>query len=110
AFTVYKEMYPEVMIEMLLTDRTPDLFGEEGNDLAIYLDKPDDSTRIARKLASTRIVVCGAPDYFAKKGTPDIPFDLTQHNCLTLSHHRSSFSGWKFIIDGRKKHYTQREI
>lgn len=103
AFTVYKGKYPEVTIEMLLTDRTPDLFEEEGIDLAIYLGEPEDSTLIARKLASTRIVVCGAPDYFAKKGTPATPADLAQHNCLTLSHHRSSLSGWNFIVAGKEK-------
>jgi len=103
AVSNYKEKYPEVMIEILLTDRTPDLFEEEGIDLAIYLGQPEDSTLIARKLASTRSVVCGAPEYFAKKGIPDKPADLAKHNCLTLSHHRSAYSGWQFIIDGKEK-------
>lgn len=102
AFSAYQERYPDVMIEMLLADRTADLFEEEGIDLAIYLGKLEDSTLIARKLASTRIVVCGAPDYFTRKGTPHTPADLANHSCLTMSYRRNILSEWKFIIDGEE--------
>lgn len=102
AFSAYKEHYPDVMIEMLLTDRTPDLFEEEGIDLAIYVGEPEDSTLIARRLSATRIVVCGSPDYLAQKGTPRTPKDLAEHNCLTLSHYQSSLSEWKFIVNGKE--------
>jgi len=102
AFSEYQERYPDVMIEMILADRAPDLFEEEGIDLAIYLGNLEDSTLIARKLASTRIVVCGAPDYFTKKGTPGTLADLANHNCLTLSYRQNVLSEWKFIIDGKE--------
>lgn len=102
AFSAYQERYPDVSIEMILADRAPDLFEEEGIDLAIYLGNLEDSTLIARKLASTRIVVCGAPDYFTKKGTPGTPADLAYHNCLTLSYRQNVLSEWKFIIDGEE--------
>lgn len=101
AFCIYKERYPGVTIELLLTDRTPDLFEEDGIDLAIFLGQPEESSMVARKLASTRIVVCGSPAYLANKNVPATPADLVNHNCLTLSHHRSSLSAWKFIIDGK---------
>ena len=100
SFSEYKERYPDVEIELILTDRTPDLF-EEGVDLAIYLGELDDSSLIARKLAAARIVVCGAPEYLATNGIPETPADLEQHNCLTLSH-RTALSEWKFLINSEK--------
>ena len=100
SFSEYKELYPEVEIEMLLTERTPDLF-EEGVDLAIYLGDLNDSNLIARKLASARIVVCGSPDYLSKHGIPKSPAELANHNCLTLTQ-RTALSEWKFRINGEK--------
>ena len=102
AFNTYQNQYPDVTIEMILTDRYPDLFEEEAIDLSIYPGHLEDSTLIARKLATTRIVICGAPDYFKKRGIPKTLEDLQQHNCLTISHHRSLLSEWKFIVDGKE--------
>lgn len=102
AFNDYQSQYPEVSIEMILTDHVPDLFEEEAIDLAIYPGNPEDSALIARKIAGTRIVVCGAPDYFKKRSAPRTLEDLQQHNCLTISHYRSSLSEWKFIRDGKE--------
>ena len=64
-FKDYKEKHPDVTIELVLTDRNPDLF-EEGMDLAIHLGEMDDSSLIARKIATTRIVVCGSPLYLSE--------------------------------------------
>ena len=99
AFGDYKDRFPDVKIELILTDRTPDLF-EEGIDLAIYLGELNDSSLIARHLATTRIVVCGAPDYLTQKGVPQHPSELAQHNCLSLLQ-RSPLASWKFLIDGK---------
>lgn len=98
AFTDYKELFPDVKIELILTDREPDMF-EEGIDLAIYLGEMEDSNLIARTLATTRIVVCGAPDYLQQKGIPEHPSELDRHNCLSLIQ-RSPLAAWKFLIDG----------
>jgi DNA-binding transcriptional LysR family regulator len=99
ALGIYKERYPGVTIEMILTDRVPDLF-EEGVDLAIWIGKLEDSSLIARKLATTRSVVCGAPEYLKRRGIPQTPADLEQHNCLTFST-RTPFSDWKIMRDGK---------
>lgn len=98
AFTTYKEKYPNVMIELILADRTPDLI-EEGLDMAIHVGDLNDTSLVARKLASTRRVVCGSPGYLQKNGIPETPADLEHHNCLTFSH-RSPFTEWKFMING----------
>jgi len=95
----YAKRYPEVAVDLVLSNRTPDLF-DDGVDLAIVLGEQDDSTLIARKLTSARILVCGSPDYLKRYGFPQTPDELEHHNCLTLSQ-RSVLADWKFNIDGQ---------
>jgi DNA-binding transcriptional LysR family regulator len=78
-------LYPEVSINLTMTDRMIDLV-EEGFDLAVRNMLIPDSSLIVRRVASYRFVVCGAPSYFAARGVPKQPADLVQHNCLIYSH------------------------
>jgi DNA-binding transcriptional LysR family regulator len=81
AITEYHCQFPDVSIELLLADRTPDLVAE-GIDLAILFGELQDSSLFAKKIADARMTVCGAPGYFEKYGIPNIPEDLLNHNCL----------------------------
>lgn len=74
-------LYPDVSVRMTVTSRTVDLI-EEGFDLAIRIATASDSSLIVRRLASYRMVVCGAPAYFGRCGHPEHPGDLERHNCL----------------------------
>ncbi len=96
----YKKLYPKVILELILTDGMPDLI-EEGMDLAIQLDEPENSSTVARKITSSRLIVCGSPEYFSSNGIPGSPDQLSQHNCLKLIKDLS-FSIWKFNIDGKE--------
>jgi DNA-binding transcriptional LysR family regulator len=78
-------LYPDVSINLTMTDRMIDLV-EEGFDLAVRNMLIPDSSLIVRRVASYRFVVCGAPSYFATRGVPKQPADLVQHNCLIYSH------------------------
>jgi DNA-binding transcriptional LysR family regulator len=78
----FMRQYPKVRVELALTDEPADLV-EEGYDLAIYINPPDDSQLIARRIANARLVVCGAPEYLRRHGVPARPEDLKRHNCLT---------------------------
>src|SRR5580698_7230354 len=57
---------------------------EAGYDIAISVGMPRGtaSSLIARKLNTARRILCATPDYLARRGTPQIPEDLTQHECL----------------------------
>jgi len=81
AITAYMEVYPDVHVDLILQTSYADLI-EEGFDLAIQLDELQDSSLIARSLGTSQRVVCGAPAYFKKHGTPKTPEDLKNHNCL----------------------------
>jgi DNA-binding transcriptional LysR family regulator len=101
AITGYKEQFPNVNIELILTDGIPDLI-EEGMDMAIQLGELEDSNVIARKLSSSRLVVCGSPEYFAKYNIPETPQQLSEHNCLKLIQELPIID-WKLKIDGKEK-------
>ena len=87
--------YPDLGVELELTDRSVDLV-EEGMDAAIRLSEElQDSNLVGRRLAVNRRVICAAPVYLRRHGTPQVPEDLLEHNCLTLSA-RADFNDWEF--------------
>jgi DNA-binding transcriptional LysR family regulator len=98
AIAAYTETYPDVNVELVLQAGYVDLI-EEGFDLAIHLDELRDSSLIARKLGSSQRVVCGAPQYFAKRGFPKTPEDLRKHNCLVNSS-LPPRDQWQFSVPG----------
>src|SRR4029450_9537131 len=77
----FMKKYPEVSVELALSDRMADLL-EEGIDAAIRVGTPIDSTMMSRSLSPYTGVVCAAPGYLAEHGTPKHPRDLVHHQCL----------------------------
>jgi DNA-binding transcriptional LysR family regulator len=77
----FNALYPDASVRLTLTTRMVD-FVEEGFDLAIRFIVTADSSLILRRLATFRLVVCGSPNYLAKRGRPKHPSDLVHHNCL----------------------------
>jgi len=87
--------YPDIRLDLNMDSRRIDII-EEGYDVAIRIsDKVVDSSLIARKLLTMQSVVTGSPGYFAKRGMPETPADLRQHDCVqfTLSGHVNE---WEF--------------
>lgn len=79
--------YPQLQLDLVCNDRMVDLI-EEGVDVALRLTRGlPDSTLVARRLASSRMVAVASPAYLARHGVPSAPQDLQQHQCLlyTLS-------------------------
>lgn len=79
--TAFLRDHPEVEIDLHLTDRFVDLV-EEGYEVAFRIGPLATTSLTARPLAPYRLVVCAAPAYLAARGTPLIPADLEQHECL----------------------------
>ncbi|KAM3098246.1 LysR substrate-binding domain-containing protein [Phormidesmis sp. 146-12] len=77
----FKSRYPDLTVDLFLTDTTVDLFTER-IDLAIRLGLLTDSTLIAQQLMQTRYFVCASPQYLNQKGHPKIPSDIENHTCL----------------------------
>ena len=96
----YNQIFPQVQIEMFLTERLHDL-AEDGLDLAIHVGHLEDSSLIAKRLASTRMVVCGSPAYLENYGPPKTPEDLVDHKCLIFSP-RTPTNEWSFKKDNKQ--------
>jgi len=91
--------YPELRVDMQLSDRVVDLV-DEGYDLAVRIARLTDSSLIARRLCPAPRVTCAAPAYLAARGTPLHPGELTSHNCLLYSY-LSTGDTWHFPQPGR---------
>jgi DNA-binding transcriptional LysR family regulator len=57
---------------------------EEGFDVALRGGRMHDSTLVARKLVDTKLLVCAAPNYLERRGTPHTPEDLRHHDGIVL--------------------------
>lgn len=84
AIEQFQNLYPEVHLEIMLTDRTVDLISE-GFDLAIRAGNLKDSSLIAKKIGSVFFAAFASPKYLKTYGEPKIPKDLQSHACLQFS-------------------------
>ncbi|NMP25988.1 LysR family transcriptional regulator [Rahnella sp. SAP-1] len=100
--TRYLQQYPKVQVELTLNDRYVDLI-EDGYEAVIRLGELDDSSLIARQLQPYQCLICATPGYLAEHGTPQIPQDLQQHECLGFTHWARPNCGgeWEFVHQGR---------
>jgi DNA-binding transcriptional LysR family regulator len=87
--------YPEVSVDLSLSDRFVDII-DEGFDVAIRIGDLEDSSYVARKLTHFEMVVCASPAYIEKNGTPKNPEDLKNHQCLSFTNWKSD-GGWKVL-------------
>nr|WP_298682192.1 LysR family transcriptional regulator [uncultured Dongia sp.] len=76
--------YPEVELDLSLNDRYVDLI-DEAFDLSIRVGRLAESSLVARRLAPFRMIMCASPSYLEAHGTPLVPEDLKQHQCLCYS-------------------------
>ena len=85
--------FPEVRIELTLTDNFVDLI-DAGADVAVRVGELEDSSLIARRLATNRRILCASPAYLERAGVPEEPRDLASHNCLVYTRHHGNVD-WK---------------
>jgi DNA-binding transcriptional LysR family regulator len=89
--------YPDVSIDLNLSDATVDLIGE-GYDAAIRIASLPDSSLIARRLCGVKRHVVAAPSYFARYGRPTHPSELADHKCFGYTY-LTTPGVWHFTND-----------
>jgi len=106
AIADFAARYSAISVELMLSDHMADMI-EERFDVAVQIGQLPDSSLIARQLALCRLVVCGAPSYFARYGVPHTPADLAMHNCLTIVTEVSYYRTWHLVAaDGAALNVT----
>jgi DNA-binding transcriptional LysR family regulator len=98
----YKKQYADVAIELTLSDDLENLV-DMGMDLAFHVGELEDSSAVALKLSSSRLIVCASPEYLKENGIPKTPDDLSEHVCLGMMNHQVFSPNWTFNINGKEK-------
>ncbi|MBI3188120.1 MAG: LysR family transcriptional regulator [Gammaproteobacteria bacterium] len=95
AIIEFQKRHPKLNFDIDFNDRQIDLI-QEGFDLGIRIAQLQDSSLMARKLATISSVICASPGYIKQFGVPATPAELTQHACLTYSY-QANPTQWTFI-------------
>lgn len=95
----FLDAHPDVTARLILANHLLNLVGD-GVDVAIRLATLPDSSLMAIGVGHVRTLLCAAPDYIARAGSPPTPDDLPGHRCIGLN-----VSGdaelWPFSLPGR---------
>jgi DNA-binding transcriptional LysR family regulator len=95
AVAQFMARYPELRIELVLSDRFIDPL-EEGVDVTVRIGALGDSSLIARRLAPARRALVASPPYIERHGAPQTPQDLSAHRCLAYGH-MAAVHRWQLI-------------
>lgn len=89
----FATQYPHVAVRLRLSDHLLDLL-REGVDVAVRLAVMRDSSLVMHKIADCPRLLCAAPAYLERRGRPERPEDLLQHECLLLRFPGSQQFSW----------------
>jgi len=95
----FAALYPHILVDVSLTDAIADIAGGQA-DVAIRFGVLADSPLTARRVGQTGRTIVASPEYLARRGTPQVPEDLHDHNCLNFNFRRTE-PVWPFRKDGR---------
>lgn len=94
----FARLYPHILVDISLSDSIVDVAAGQA-DVAIRFGPLADSGLTARKLGENGRVIVASPGYLGRHGTPRVPADLHDHNCLNFNFRRAE-PVWPFC-DGR---------
>jgi DNA-binding transcriptional LysR family regulator len=95
----FRELYPEIAIELTLHERVVDL-SVDRVDVAFRDGRLDDSQVIAKQLIPRQMLVCASPDYARQHGLPTVIEDLKAHTCINRRLPNGRLHCWDFKVDG----------
>ena len=101
AISAFLQRYPEVEVQLVLTDRAVKL-ADESFDVGIWFGEVQDSRMVARRIAANRRFLCASPAYLARAGAPATPHDLQRHQCIVLRESDAAYGTW-YLSRGRKQ-------
>lgn len=93
AVVEFARRYPEVEVQLELTDRSVNL-ADQAYDIGIWFGTIPDSRMVARRIVRNRRLLCASPEYLARHGVPATPRDLQTHRCIVLRESDAAFGTW----------------
>jgi LysR family transcriptional activator of dmlA len=93
--------HPQVQVQMQLSVNAPPLT-DDSFDVCIRFGEPPDARVVARLLAPNRRLLCAAPSYLERRGTPRSPRELATHNCISIRHGEDAYGVWR-LRSGRRE-------
>lgn len=96
----FVKRHPEVEVQLQLSVNPP-AQTEDAFDVCVRFGSPPDSRLVARRLAPNRRLLCAAPAYLARHGTPRTPQDLARHQCITIRQGDEAYGVWRLSARGR---------
>ena len=102
AIAEFAQKYPEVSLQLQLTDSPAD-FVQDAVDVAVRFGDLPDTRLIARKIAPNRRLVCASPGYLKSHGIPATPHDLARHQCIVLRQNEAAYGLWRFTKGRRSE-------
>jgi LysR family transcriptional regulator, transcriptional activator for dmlA len=96
----FAKAHPEVQVQLQLSVDPPPLT-DDSFDVCIRFGEPPDARVVARRLAPNRRLLCASPAYLAKHGTPKVPHDLAQHECIGIRQGDEAFGSWRLALGKR---------
>lgn len=95
AISKFSERYPNLEIQLILTDR-PASLAEGTVDVSVRFGQPPDSRVMARKIANHQRRILASPIYLRGRDRPVVPNDLAAHNCLIVRQDDVAYGQWHF--------------
>ncbi len=94
AISAFTRAYPDIEVQLHLTDRPVNL-PDEAIDISIRFGEMPDSRLTAKKIAANRRLLCASSAYLRAAGVPASPHELTQHQCIVLRQNESAYGNWR---------------
>ncbi len=101
ALPEFLKRYPDIEVELSVTDRIVDLV-EEHADVMIRTGRIGDMSLSARKIAEVEWTICAAPSYLTQHGVPQTPADLANHVCIVFA--VATLNRWPFRVPNGIEH------
>jgi DNA-binding transcriptional LysR family regulator len=94
--TAFLKAYRDINVRLVLADRIVNLL-DDHVDLAVRIGPLSDSSLVATRVGTVRLILCGSPSYFAGRGTPRRLAELGAHDCITVEGVMAA-ENWRFSV------------
>lgn len=106
----FRSRYSEIQLDFSDSEQISDTVEGE-HDVVVRIGPLGDSEMIARQLGYTPLLTVASPSYLAARGTPQIPEDLHQHDCISYMTKRTGrFQPWLFERNGQRQEIQLQSI